>query len=488
MVHGRSSSFLTSLSPEEQAEREHSQPRTTITADLVNRPMAERIAASVENWQQKLLDLTKRNRALNFRMNKVSTVEIVDEHSAEVFRQLYIRGEAMQFKAAPEPEDHGDATAEHSEPPADGAALTTAIDPDLSGTAVDEDEEAPLSQDFAPYDPTTLDDRHTDEWLQTAATPEVLDKSLRRLDEQARSTIEEQGVNTLLLTLGMLHYTESNDSEQIYQAPLLLLPVELSRKSARTGYQIRATDEDPIMNPALAEYLKPLGITLPLLPDANAMPEDYDLQQLFTAVSQAISGKKGWTIKTTIALGLFSFQKFVMYKDLETNAQSLATHRLIQQLITRSGNHIVGLPTAIRSLDLDQEYPPEATFQVVDADSSQLRAIVACAKAYDLVIEGPPGTGKSQTITNLIAQALAAGKSVLFVAEKMAALEVVYNRLVQASLGSYIRQYGTSRILPLPQPRLASLRNIPGGMQLRHSTRRTISKRYASLRRTCSTA
>ena len=145
MVHGRSSSFLTSLSPEEQAERELSQPRTSITADLVNRPMAERIAASVENWQQKLLDLTKRNRALNFRMNKVSTVEIVDEHSAEVFRQLYIRGEAMRFKAAPEPEDHGDATAEHSEPPADGAALTTAIDPDLSGTAVDEDEEAPLN-------------------------------------------------------------------------------------------------------------------------------------------------------------------------------------------------------------------------------------------------------------------------------------------------------------------------------------------------------
>ena len=169
MAHGRSSSFLTSLSPEEQAEQEHSQPRTTITADFANRPMAERIAASVENWQQKLLDLTKRNRALNFRMNKVSMVEVVDEHPAEVFRQLYIRGEAMRFKAAPEPEDHGDATAGHGEPPADGAALTTAIDPDLSGIAVDEDEEAPLSQDFAPYDPTTLDDRHTDEWLQTAS-------------------------------------------------------------------------------------------------------------------------------------------------------------------------------------------------------------------------------------------------------------------------------------------------------------------------------
>src|SRR5262245_65949025 len=107
MAYGRSSSFLTSLSPEEQAEREHSQPHATITAALANRPMAERIAASVENWQQKLLDLTKRNRALNFRMNKVSMVEIVDEHPAEVFRKLYIRGDAMRFKAATEHEDHG---------------------------------------------------------------------------------------------------------------------------------------------------------------------------------------------------------------------------------------------------------------------------------------------------------------------------------------------------------------------------------------------
>jgi very-short-patch-repair endonuclease len=84
---------------------------------------------------------------------------------------------------------------------------------------------------------------------------------------------------------------------------------------------------------------------------------------------------------------------------------------------------------------LDDEFSPESTFQVVDADSSQLRAIAACARNHDVVIEGPPGTGKSQTITNLIAQALAADKSVLFVAEKMAALEVVHNRLVQAGLG-----------------------------------------------------
>jgi predicted ATP-dependent serine protease len=88
-------------------------------------------------------------------------------------------------------------------------------------------------------------------------------------------------------------------------------------------------------------------------------------------------------------------------------------------------------------MDLDRDYPPETTFQVVDADSSQVRALAAVSRNYDLVLHGPPGIGKSQTITNLIAQAPAAGKSVLFVAEKMAALQVVHSRLVNAGLGEF---------------------------------------------------
>ncbi len=233
----------------------------------------------------------------------------------------------------------------------------------------------------------------------------------------------------------MLHYVESQDSELVFKAPLVLLPVELIRKSARSGYQIRATDEDPIVNPALIEYLKAHGITLPELPDSSAIPEDYDLQALLSATSGLIANKRGWAVKTDIYLGLFSFQKFVMYKDLEANGTEFSLHRLIRQVVLRSGSQVSGLPSEIRSMALDDEFPPESTFQVVDADSSQLRAIAACARDHDLVIEGPPGTGKSQTITNLIAQALAADKSVLFVAEKMAALEVVHNRLVQAGLG-----------------------------------------------------
>lgn len=386
---------------------------------------AARLAASVENWQRKLLDLTKRNRALNFKVNKVSTITIVDEQPAEVFRQLFVREQAMKFKAAPEKE---------------GSPAGVAAD---DAEPVDDDETEPgiLAPDFAPYDPISLVERHTDEWLQTSAAPEGLDKSLRRLDEQARLSIEEQGVNTLFLALGMLNYTEAADSAQVLRAPLILLPVELSRKSARTGYSVRVADEEPMINPALAEYLRrDHGITLPELPESSVMPDDYDLQTVLTSASEAVRGKAGWAVKTDIYLALFSFQKFAMYKDVEANAARLRQNRLIRQLVSRTatdGSAVMGLPADIRTMELDREYAPETTYQVVDADSSQLRAIAASARGHDVVIEGPPGTGKSQTITNLIAQALSAGKSVLFVAEKMAALSVVHDRLVRAKLGEF---------------------------------------------------
>jgi len=385
-------------------------------------PADGRLAASIDAWKRKLLDLSKRNRALNFRATKVSTVAIVDEHPAEIFRLLYLAERELRFKAA--------------EPAATDAG--TPAPASTGGRSDEEFDTAAPQPEFVPYDATALDDRYTDEFLQTTATPEALDRSLRRLDEQARLAIEEQGVNTLFLALGMLHYAEADASDQVFTAPLVLLPVQLSRKSARSGYRVRAADDEPVVNPALAEYLRlDFGIHLPELPDSATIADDYDLQTLMSSVSQLVAGRRGWSITTDVVLALFSFQKLVMYKDLEANAPAVAAHRLVRQLVGRDGERVIGLPDDVRRLDLDREFAPEATAQVVDADSSQLRAIAGVARGYDLVLEGPPGTGKSQTITNLIAQALGAGKSVLFVAEKMAALDVVHSRLVKAGLGEF---------------------------------------------------
>lgn len=413
------SEFEIQLTP--LAENPSNVVRQTATAAT-----SDRMSKRLVGWKQRLLDLTKRNRALNFKVQKVATVTVVDEQPAETYRQLCLRGGSMRFRPTlPSKEANEGVSSLTDAPRSDNAVLE------------EEEDDGALETDFAPYDPQQLDARHTDDLLQCAATPELLDKSLRRLDEQARSTIEEQGVNALYLALGMLQYRESADSKETFRAPLLLVPVELTRKSARAGYTVKASEEEPMVNPTLAEYLRVnYGIALPELPE---MVEgvDYDLQSFLQGVSEAVSQQSSWRVTTDIYLALFSFQKLVMYKDLEKNGDLFARHRLITQLVTREGGQLIGLPADVRDMQLDRDYPPEDTFQVVDADSSQLRAIAAVAKQHDMVLEGPPGTGKSQTITNLIAQALSVGKSVLFVAEKQAALNVVHARLVAAGLGEF---------------------------------------------------
>jgi very-short-patch-repair endonuclease len=531
-----------------------------------------RIAAALDNWKRKLLDLSKRNRALNFRMTRASTVAIVDEQPAEVFRRLYLLEKRMRFAAAAPPaptsaENASAATPSVSTPPAtesindavaadtpstvppppssatptapstafaQGELLGTTATPsasaepaaepappadavregglrdvpaansfapgaeladvpvadpapvvvraDVADTAdtadtadgadsanvavrmdmadmgnradaadagdhpdaggfddlAEDDEVLTAAAEFAPYAADALAAKHRDDTLQTTSPADRLDVSLRRIEEQARETQEEQGVNTLFLALGMLHYTESKDSEQVFRAPLVLLPVALARTSAGAGYTLAVTDDDYILNPALAEHLRrDFGIALPELPDPAAITDDYDLQPFLAGVTEAVKGQAGWQVTTEIYLGLFAFQKFAMYKDLEAHGPAFAGHRLVRQLVTRTGDGFAALPDDVREMDLDAHFPPESTAQVVDADSSQLRAIVAVSRGHDLVLEGPPGTGKSQTITNLIAQALHAGQSVLFVAEKMAALQVVHDRLVRAGLGDF---------------------------------------------------
>src|SRR5215472_2738116 len=166
-----------------------------------------RITAAIENWKRKLLDISKRNRALNFRPNKVTTITILDEQPAEVFRQLYIRGKSMRFGAAPE---QAIAKEESADSP------------------VSDEGEVPVQElDFIPYKATELSQSHLDDLLQTTSTRENLDRSLRRIDDQARASIDEQGVNTLFLAMGMLHYQESQSSDEMLRAPLILLPVGL---------------------------------------------------------------------------------------------------------------------------------------------------------------------------------------------------------------------------------------------------------------------
>lgn len=418
------SDLPTGVPPNEEAQpsQTRSVPLDVVidTARPAPKPV-KTIQAALTHWKRRLLDLSKRNRLLNFKSTPVSTIALVDELPAEVFRTFWLRDGSMKFKAATTP-----------------ARRSGEAETDASSQPWAEQQDTEDAIVFEPYESGSVTDRHVDDVLQTSITAEQLDRSLRRIDDQARLSLEEQGVNTLFLALGMLSYKESRDSQDVFRAPLILLPVALARKSARVGYVVTASDDDPVMNPALVEYLRQNHrIELPQLPDLEALDDRYNLSDWFTSVTQIVAKFGDWVVQNNIYLALFSFQKFMMYKDLEANAPAVAAHRLIEQIVTRTGGQLVGLPKDVLSVELDTTHAPETTYQVVDADSSQLRAIAAAAAGYDLVLEGPPGTGKSQTITNLIAQALAGGKTVLFVAEKMAALEVVHQRLVGAGLGEF---------------------------------------------------
>jgi len=269
--------------------------------------------------------------------------------------------------------------------------------------------------------------------LQTQLTSEDLQKRLLTLFRDAKTLEEEQGVNVLYLAVGFLRWFENDNSDIAREAPLILVPVSLVRNVARSSFRLISREDDVTVNFPLQERLREFGISLPNIPDTD----DWRTNNYFSAVREAISAQPRWSIdENGIVLGFYSFSKFLMFRDLDPAnwpSQSILNHPLVTGLLVDGFPH--SDPIFSDDVPLDETFDPADLLHVVDADASQTIAIETVRKERNLVIQGPPGTGKSQTITNIIAAAVHDGKKVLFVAEKMAALEVVHRRLVEAKLG-----------------------------------------------------
>ncbi|MBL9150441.1 MAG: DUF3320 domain-containing protein [Phycisphaerae bacterium] len=370
------------------------------------------IAQLLETSRRELLDLSNRNRLLNMPLESRTArlVQIVGEEVDTLYRVLVDDGKAMGFVA--------------TLPSAPGRAKTDDGSNDESDDIDDAELDAPVLPEAS----------RSDNQLSARLTPEALEKRLLSLFRDAQSIMEEQGVNILYLALGRLTWFESNDSSVARHAPLLLLPVTLTRTARR--FALRWSEEDLQHNLSLAAKLKAdFGLTLPELGnDESFRPSTY-----IESVRQSVKGETRWTVETNgVALGFFSFAKFLMYRDLDARTWP-DPQRFLQS--SALGN-LLGdgfapdeAPFA-EDVDLDQLIPAEKLDHVVDADGSQTLAIEAIRRGKSIVIQGPPGTGKSQTITNVIATAALDGKRVLFVAEKLAALEVVKRRLEAADLGA----------------------------------------------------
>lgn len=260
---------------------------------------------------------------------------------------------------------------------------------------------------------------------------------LTQLYRAARTSIEENGASTFYLTLGTLIWYETEVSEKPRCAPLLLIPMEIVRKSVQTGYLIRERDDEPQLNITLFEMLRQdFGININGL---NPLPTDehgVDVQKVLNYVRQAVMHKAHWDVIEDAYLGLFSFNKFVMWHDLKTRTQDLLRNKVVASLMAGSLQWEPKEHNVSADL-LDTTYHPKDVICPISADSSQLMAIAAAGEGRSIVLHGPPGTGKSQTITNIIAHTLGQGKTVLFVAEKMAALSVVQRRLEQIGLAPF---------------------------------------------------
>lgn len=276
-------------------------------------------------------------------------------------------------------------------------------------------------------------ERYTDAQLETRLGPDALQKKLLKIAREAQTAEEESGVNILYIAMGFMTWFEDKVSSIPREAPLVLLPVELVRNARTSTYDLRLREEDIISNlPLQQRLMDDFGIVLPELETGEEWkPSDY-----YDAVQDVVAKRQRWKIDPdAIQLGFFSFSKLLMFRDLAIDAWpegALADHALTRGLLYEgfeSEESMFGTND-----HLDQLLPPEKLFHVVDADASQAKVIEEVRAGRNLVVQGPPGTGKSQTITNIIAAAAKEGKRVLFLAEKMAALSVVHDRLVKVGL------------------------------------------------------
>ena len=369
------------------------------------------VEVKLESARTELLDLSARNRLLSIPRSAKSTktLEIVDELSDEIYRLLVGASRPFTFLA-------GKSAA--------------------GGDDDDADEIIDLAQPEDDYlDERGIANRHADTRLQTRLTPAGLQKKLLDLYGDARTLEEEQGVNILFLALGTLKWIDPKDATNIRFAPLVLVPVVLERGNAAEKFKLRWRQEDVAANLSLETALiRVHGVRLPTFEaDDSFKPSEYAAR-----VAEAVAGKPGWSVQVDdVVLGFFSFAKFLMYRDLDAavwpQGSKITDRPLIRSLLSEGFDEADDLLP--EDEPIDPRISPGEMLHIVDSDSSQSLAIHEARRAKNLVIQGPPGTGKSQTIANIIASAVADGKTVLFVAEKMAALEVVKRRLDATGVG-----------------------------------------------------
>ena len=374
-------------------------------------------AGRIARWQNRLLDLGLRNRLLNFSENKrtvsflCTDIDYLEDRLAE--------GAAVKIISLPEQNPLGE--------------RDTALHREVRGQD--------LHRGFA------AEALQRDE-LSSLLKPRELADRLIGLFRQTKSDLAEGGTNTLYLVAGVLRWKKKPEDEKVYRAPLLLLPVKLDRTGASERFRLRFHEDEPRINSTLLQFLK-LEFDLTLPDFHEGLPKDgsgVDVPHVLESMRRAVRDYPGFEVVDEISLSTFSFAKYLMWKDLSERTDALRQNRVVKQLIDNPEHAFPGAEQRFADeRDIDRLPAPTEIVMPLPADSSQIVAALAATQGRDFVIIGPPGTGKSQTIANMIASCLAARKTVLFVAEKTAALDVVHRRLREHGLGDHCLELHSSK-------------------------------------------
>ncbi len=382
-------------------------------------PAALTPASRLQRWRNRLLDLSGRNRLLNLPKSDKQLVAIDCPDPAELENMLAVmrgggRGTPLRFRAWPD--------------------VMTGADPRSAAL-----HRSRLNEDAGlVYARQALAKRE----LMVGRGDDAIQSALTEIYRKSRSDEQEGGSNTLFLTIGSLWWKPKN-RDKPYQAPLILVPVVLERPSVRSGFLLRPHGDESRLNATLIEMLKQeFDIRFPAF-EGDHLPEDesgLDVPKIIDIFRAKLRDIPGWEVQDSVALTNLSFTKFLMWKDLEERAPFLHENAVVRRLMDGP----VDQPATVSASSfgagarhLDEALAAADLVCPMEADSSQLQAVARAAAGESFVLIGPPGTGKSQTITNIIANTLAQGRTVLFVAEKRTALEVVQRRLRQVGLADF---------------------------------------------------
>jgi very-short-patch-repair endonuclease len=445
-----------------------------VNADSDRPDVTGLVRATIDKLRAKLIDLTMANRLLNFKPSEKSKTHIliIDEVPEALFEKLEA-GKELEFAWIEEPdfEPANEGTQEfinafkqakktdsfyqeHLEKlgkrPSrrqisnlermlkDRVRTTLGLDPHAKPSVADRARELGIDPSYdLPQDSDNRSHAHSDSKIQTLLYRENMEAKLSAIREGDKTLLDDAGVNALYTAFGEIEWYESSNSNIPIFAPALFLPVEIRRILEGGVYRfvLVLRDDDIETNQAFAELIK---ATYSLeLPQWKA---DGTIAQYFAEIEHLVQSQRRWRLRRRVTVGLFTFAKIAMYRDLDTKRWldhgGLESHTILSDLL--AGTETIPEISLAKDYEIDSpSIAKKCHILVTDADSSQHSALIDVLEGKNLVVQGPPGTGKSQTITNMIAAAMNEGKRILFVAEKMAALKVVKDRLDSFGLGHF---------------------------------------------------